>query len=206
MSLLSAPGVFGLAAILVLLGPSARGQEEIVQLRGKGFSIFAPGRCARVVQAAFDLVLDCDFRGKNVRFYLKEGLDLPVVTSPFAPPNWRFTIQKAAAQIVKDLPDPTIIDRMKIGGSDSGSPGIDRAVLTTSGLLYKTPDDAQHNRMNLDKYILMRLQYAHNVGTAGLFAIGELDTDSAEGHPGRPYPAEAKTVLVSLGPYVERLP
>lgn len=205
MRVVPTQGLVGLTTLLVLLGP-ARSQDEIVQQRGQEFSIFAPGSCQRVEQAAFDLVLGCDFRGKSVRFYLKERLDIPVGPSPFVPPNWPLTIQKATAQIVNSLPDPAIIGRMKIGGHDSGSPGADRSVLTTAGLLFKTPDDAEHNRMNLDKYILMRLLFAHNLGTAGLLAFSDLDTDSAGAGQGRPYPPEAKTILVSLGPYVERLP
>jgi hypothetical protein len=196
------------AALISFLGFGlclpAHGQEEIVQQRGKYFTVFAPGSCQRFDQANFDLALNCEFRGANVRFYLKEGLDVNLRAYAFAPNNWQSTIHAAMGRIVNDLGTPEILDRIKIGGSNSGQVGGDRSIITTAGFLYQTVDDAQNNRMNLEKSVQLRLLYVNGLGTAGLAAFSDLVTTGEEKIRG--YPKESHTILLSLGPAGERLP
>src|SRR5450759_2999493 len=61
-----------LVGVLLLAGSFPARADDIALQVGHRFSVYSPSSCHRVEQAKFALALDCNFRGKAVKFYLKE--------------------------------------------------------------------------------------------------------------------------------------
>ena len=70
-----AGGLCGVCFAMTLV--SVGSADDITFQRGRLFSIYSPGSCQRLERAKFELVLDCNFRGKNAQFYLKEFPPFP---------------------------------------------------------------------------------------------------------------------------------
>jgi hypothetical protein len=62
-----------LLVCLPLLASSVASSADDIALQvGGQFSVYAPSSCRRGLKPNFALVLECDFKGKEVRFYVKE--------------------------------------------------------------------------------------------------------------------------------------
>jgi hypothetical protein len=187
----------------LVAGRQANGQPEIVQYRGKLFSVLAPGSCERLDKANFELVLTCEFRGKNVHFYLKEGLPI-VLRGGTATDNYDSVIRTALETVANNLDIPGMVDRIKFGAG-TGSFGPERTILTRSGFLYQTVDDAQHSRWNFEKQVLLRLLYSEGIGSAVLVALSDFQIVGDEKRQHVDYPEEVKAILVSLDRASQRM-
>jgi hypothetical protein len=181
---------------LAIFCAHANGQTEIVQYRAKLFSVLAPASCQRTDQVNFELALNCEFRGLNVRFYLKE--DLPIVIREHVTDNWASVTEIALDTFAKAHGTPHIVDRIRFGSS-TASIGPDRSILTKSGFLYRTVDDAQQRRWgNYEKRVLLRLHYIEGWGSSVLVAFSDLVIIGDDMRREVVFPEEAKAMLVSL--------
>jgi hypothetical protein len=193
----------GLLACLLGLASSAPAiADDIALQRGQRFSLYAPSSCQRRERERFTLVLDCNFRGKAVVFYLKEfpgqlGVEFDPRENPPTQLNQEAYRNSAWRAMVDDI-DPGLRERVKAfsWGSKTGQ-DVDGLVSQESYVLNdKDPKDLDH----VTKCVFLRVQ-TYRRGFSGVpLAVSDVDGVT---HLGRvecnSLPAEVPTILGSLG-------
>src|ERR1051325_9517610 len=73
-----------LAAVFLLHAAGAHADGDITLQQGKYFSLYASANCKKADLPQVDLMLECQFNGKEARFYLKETPRLSMPTTDLA--------------------------------------------------------------------------------------------------------------------------
>lgn len=152
----------------------AASADDITLQIGGRFSVYAPTSCGKVEQLHFSLVLDCDFRGTAVRFYMKELPTQPSEESdPHKPPASKQSEMgylDSALHAVADELDPDMVSRLTIlwSGSTHGE--------DTDALFWEEGHLNEHakNDDGIGKCVFLRVQTSRRGPGAVLFAISDL--------------------------------
>lgn len=192
---------------------SAANSGDITLQVGKKFSVYAPPSCNRLDNPKFSLVLDCNFRSKIARFYMKEypgqlGEEFNPREFPPSSRN-RDALLNNALHAVADDVDPELNQQLQIyswgsilgNASDGGTGGTPSdASLWEEGYIFNGSQE------NITKCFFLRMRtYSHGGGTSViLFAISDLAQDSDQlqgrkGHKCQGVPAEVITIASSVG-------
>jgi hypothetical protein len=189
-----------LLACLPVLGYSTANADDITLQVGGRFSIYAPPACHRVERSNFALVLNCDFRGKAVRFFMKEfPTQLGEEFNPRTFPPSKLdqgAYRNSAAHTILDELDPDMGQHLifRSWGSTTGD-DVD-ALFWGEGYFYdKDPKDYE----NIKKCGLLRVQTFRNGLSAVLVAIADIDGVTKVTLACRGLPEEVSTILGSLG-------
>jgi hypothetical protein len=149
-------------------------------------------------------VLDCGFRGKAVRFYMKEfpaqlGEEFDPHKSLPSKLDKQAYLGSALRSIVDEL-DPSMISRLKILSSGGDYGGDTEALFWEEG--YLSSEDA---KTNAEKCVLLRVQTYRRWLSAVLFAVSDIDRPDRESASSecRGLPGEVMTILGSLGDVFE---
>jgi len=191
-----------LVSLPVLAYAVAANADDITLQVGGRFSIYVPSSCHRAEQSNFSLVLDCDFQGKAVRFYMKEfPAQLGEEFDPRKFPPSKLTqnayLDSAMRAVIGEF-DPGMGQRLKFlsWGSNTGE-DVD-ALFWQDGYLFG--EDARSYE-NVRKCVFLRVQTYRRGFSAVLFAISDIDRLTLENASlkCRGLPGEVSTILGSLG-------
>jgi hypothetical protein len=192
-----------LVCLLALAGSVTAMADDIALQVGQRFSLYAPPNCRRLEQAGFALVLDCNFRGKTVLFYLKEFPgQLGVEFDPRKNPPTRLhqdAYLNTALQTIVDELDTVTSERMKFFSHGSSTGDDVDALFWQEGYLSSGKDlkDFEH----VAKCVFLRVQTYRRGLSAVLFAVSDVDGPSHDNGPLKclGLPGEVQTILGSLG-------
>ena len=169
--------IFALSAFACSVAASA---DDITLQVGMRFSVYAPSSCRRFDRLHFSLVVDCSFRGKAVRFYMKEfpaqlSEEFDALKSPPSNLNKTAYLDSALRSIVDEL-DPSMVPRLRVLSSGSIHEDTD-ALFWEEG--YVSSEDAK-NYENIGKCVFLRVQTYRRGLSAVLFAMSDGDRVGGE--------------------------
>jgi len=186
-------------ALSTFAGSVAASTDEITLQLGRRFSVYAPSNCNRVEQTHFSLVLDCDFRGTAVRFYMKEfsgqlSEEFDPRKSPASKLNEKSYLDSALHSVADEL-DPGMVSRLTILSSESAHGDDADALFSEEGYLLSA-----HGNNDIEKCVFLRVQTYRRGLSAVLFAISDIHRLAIEKASSvcRGVPGEVMTILGSL--------
>jgi len=186
-------------ALSTFAGSVAASTDEITLQLGRRFSVYAPSNCNRVEQTHFSLVLDCDFRGTAVRFYMKEfpgqlSEEFDPRKSPASKLNEKSYLDSALHSVADEL-DPGMVSRLTILSSESAHGDDADALFSEEGYLLSA-----HGNNDIEKCGFLRVQTYRRGLSAVLFAISDIHRLAIEKASSvcRGVPGEVMTILGSL--------
>jgi hypothetical protein len=189
------------ACVLALACSAAALAEDITLQSGKLFSVYAPPSCRKVDHPNFSLVLECNFRGKNAQFYLKEfsgplSTEFDPRKNP-PPESDQDAYLNAALRAVVDNIDRGLSERIRVlsVGSNTGD-GVDALFWQELYLFDRNNSDGSPHA---EKCVLVRVQnYRRGLGSV-LVAFSDIDGLSSRPWGCVGFPRETVTILGSLG-------
>lgn len=150
-----------------------RADGDVSLQQGVQFSLYASSNCKRVDIPKIDIQLDCDFKGKQATFILKEFPDSPV--PKIGDEALTGNIQVWARQVLSSAePDMTLRVRL-FGGSGEYGGASEPTIMNRYGFLYKSAEEAAKYSQDFEKRVLVRVHFSLGYGTAVLVVISDFD-------------------------------
>jgi hypothetical protein len=204
MKMSKAFGISVLAVAYVLRAAAAQADGDITLQQGKHFSLYASGNCKRVGVPQVDLMLECQFQGKQARFYLKEFPGASMPQQNLANVDVNAECERMLRLALKGV-DGDIGERIRLfGGTGTFGPTI----YNYQGFTYPSIADAKNHPVEAtQKIVLFRSHTSpgdRGPETAVLVVISDFDRANIKHHHG--VPDEVITMLGSLSEARYRLP
>jgi hypothetical protein len=163
-----------LTTVLVALIAPALAEERLTLHQGPTFSLYSSGNCKRVQREKPDVVLSCQFDGKQATLAL---LELPRAQPPaFDDKDDPDRVQRQALSVL-NLIDLELAPRVRLfgGSSQYAMTTTVPTIINRYGFLYKSVQDAERLSQDFEKRILVRVHYSPGRGAAVLVAMSDFD-------------------------------
>lgn len=186
-----------LTMALVALAVPALAEERLTLHRGPAFSLYSSGNCKRVEREKIDVVLSCQFDGKQATLALLElSHTQPPAFDDKEEPDDRVRRQTL---LVLNRIDPELSSRVRLFGGSSQYAMNTTAptVLNRYGFLYKSVGDADRLSQDFEQRVLVRVHYSPGREAAVLVAVSDFDP-AALNSPSHGVPDELLTTFASL--------
>ena len=194
-------------AFIIQVG-AAHADGDITLQQAKHFSLYAPTNCNRINVPQFDLVLDCKFKEKRARFYLKE---YPHMSPPDPKLYSGFDLNAEFERLIRVMfkgVDQNIGERIKLFGGTGVAAGT-LPIFNYYGFSYPTVEAAKKNYTvdGAEKRVFFRTQsYMGGQGFESAILVVICDYDRSNMKRNHGVPDEVITMLGSLDLVQNRLP
>lgn len=183
---------------------AAHADGDITLQQGKHFSLYASGNCKKVDVPQVDLMLECQFDGKQARFYLKEFPNKTAPAASIGDPRFDLSAEiERLTRLVLTGIDRDIGERIRLYGGSSGP-----TISSQYGFSYPSVEAARSHPIDArDKRVLVRSHSAmggRGFETALLVVISDYDRANMMRNHGVPDEVITMFASLDLAPY--RLP
>jgi hypothetical protein len=191
-----------LVAVLLSASAASAAADDISLQVGGRFSLYVPASCTKADRGSFALVLNCNFRGKSVAFYLKEfpgqlGDEFDPRAYPPATLN-KEAYQASVFRAILDDLDRSMTSRIKVMSKGSTTGDDTDARFHWDGYLYRGNNERQFD----GKCIFFWVQTYRRGWSGVVAAIADADGLTQSGDCVG-VPPEVRTILSSLGTLTE---